>query len=444
MDRNLSYTQYIYKKKKRRRLLTAMTIVFFVLVAAGLIAVAAFTLLRPRLEPVQNTYITDTTTSSVKLRWNKVENADGYLLYSGKNAKKLKKTADTAKNEYTVKNLEQASRYYFYVIAYNDYTESPSHTNVTALTLPEKPKITLARSRTEGMMDVEWKENKNASSYTLQYKTMYQTDYSEGKSLSVKADSDCSATFDDLIPGAVYDVRVRAVVKDGSDKLCSSWDKKQVTIFKEPEPEPEYDSDKPMIALTFDDGPGYGNAGDKILDVLEKYKAKATFFMIGENTLVHPENVLRKKALGMELGNHTWNHSNYEENVTADDIRQASDSIVSLTGEPPTAFRSPGGMTTENIRKECEKENLPLYYWSIDTEDWSNRNAKTIYKKVLKNVQDGDIILMHEIYDSTAKAVEKLVPKLVKKGYQLVTCRELIRVKYGIEPQPGVQYYSGR
>ena len=105
-----------------------------------------------------------------------------------------------------------------------------------------------------------------------------------------------------------------------------------------------------------------------------------------------------------------------------------------------TAFRSPGGVTTENILNECKNEGLPAYYWSIDTEDWQSRNADAVYNQVIGKVKDGDIVLMHEIYDSTADAVDRIVPKLIEEGYQLVTCSELVQAKSGNPPAPGTQY----
>ena len=87
---------------------------------------------------------------------------------------------------------------------------------------------------------------------------------------------------------------------------------------------------------------------------------------------------------------------------------------------------------------------MALYYWSVDTEDWKSRNADKVYNAVMKNVKDGDIILMHEIYSSTADAVERMVPELIKKGYQLVTCEELIQAKTGAKPKSGEQYVDAK
>ena len=85
---------------------------------------------------------------------------------------------------------------------------------------------------------------------------------------------------------------------------------------------------------------------------------------------------------------------------------------------------------------------MPIYYWTIDTEDWRSRDADAVYDKVIDSVSDGDIILMHEIYNSTADAVKRIVPKLLKKGYQLVTCKELMYAKNGKAPEAGVEYIS--
>ena len=87
---------------------------------------------------------------------------------------------------------------------------------------------------------------------------------------------------------------------------------------------------------------------------------------------------------------------------------------------------------------------MPLYYWSLDTLDWKTRDAKKVYDTVMNNVKDGDIILMHEIYESTADAFEKMVPELIKQGYQFVTCDELIRAKTGSAPTAGTQYVDGK
>ena len=86
---------------------------------------------------------------------------------------------------------------------------------------------------------------------------------------------------------------------------------------------------------------------------------------------------------------------------------------------------------------------MALYYWSLDTQDWKSRDAQKVYSAVMDNVKDGDIILMHEIYPTTADAFEKMVPELIEQGYQFVTCEQLVKAKTGSEPEPGTQYVNG-
>lgn len=90
-------------------------------------------------------------------------------------------------------------------------------------------------------------------------------------------------------------------------------------------------------------------------------------------------------------------------------------------------------------RDVAEKTGLPIILWSIDTLDWQNRNHDVIFNTVLDQVNDGDIVLMHDLYKSTAEAVRRIIPALKRKGYQLVTVSELARVR-GIPLKPGNVY----
>ena len=90
----------------------------------------------------------------------------------------------------------------------------------------------------------------------------------------------------------------------------------------------------------------------------------------------------------------------------------------------------------------CKGCNLPIFHWSIDTNDWKYKDADWTYRVVTNSVKDGDIILMHEIYDSSYYALKRILPELIDRGFQLVTCSELILAKTGKAPEPGVQYYS--
>ncbi len=259
------------------------------------------------------------------------------------------------------------------------------------------------------------------------------SDFGKRKNTLIKNGKREYKKFKKLHPNQTYYIKIRPYVLVGGKRKYGEWSKVKTA---KPKAYPK------MIALTFDDGPGYNDVSERILDVLEENGARATFFMVGKNAADHPKNLKRKLSLGCELANHTWNHEHYGSKVTRDDIKKCTNAIKNACGKMPTAFRSPGGSTTSLIRDECKEEGLPLYFWSIDTLDWKYRNADRVYNAVIDNVKDGDIILMHELYSSTADAVERMVPKLKKMGYRLVTCRELILAKTGKLPEPGVQYVS--
>ena len=204
---------------------------------------------------------------------------------------------------------------------------------------------------------------------------------------------------------------------------------------------PDLDPNKPMIALSFDDGPN-ADTTNAILDVLEQYNGSATFFIVGQR-LGYSGNAncaKRMVELGCQLGNHTYYHNHYGDEVTADDIRWGIDAIKEATGYEPTAFRPTGGYITDTIK---ENANAPIFIWSVDTNDWVKkyRNADKLYNYVIYAADDGDIVLMHDIYSTSATAVEKFVPELVKRGYQIVNIAELAYYK-GVKLQNGEIYYS--
>lgn len=195
----------------------------------------------------------------------------------------------------------------------------------------------------------------------------------------------------------------------------------------------------PMVALTFDDGPGPYT--DRILDCLESYGAKATFFVIGRNISSYPDVLKRAHDLGMEIGNHTMNHPRLTKISTSrikSEINQTSNAVESITGSATTLVRPPYGSYNSTVRSAA---NSSLILWSIDTLDWKTRNADSTVSAVLSEVKDGSVVLMHDIHASTADAVLRLVPELIKRGYSLVTVSELAEAK-GYSLENGEAYRS--
>lgn len=206
------------------------------------------------------------------------------------------------------------------------------------------------------------------------------------------------------------------------------------------------DPEKPMVALTYDDGP-YPPTSTRILDCFEKYGEVATFFEVGKNVKAYPEIVARKYSMGMEIGNHSWSHANLKKSTDSEvaaEISNTNAALIEACGHPATLFRPPYGNTTPVVEKTAA---VPVILWSVDTLDWKSRDAASVFN-VVKAIHDkgelnGRVILMHSIYESTAEATEMLVPWLKENGYQLVTVSELIRYGYGEEPQAGKLYGYG-
>ncbi len=196
----------------------------------------------------------------------------------------------------------------------------------------------------------------------------------------------------------------------------------------------------PAVALTYDDGP-HPTVTHDILDVLEKYDARATFFVVGSRVPEYPDCVKRAGEIGCEIGNHTHNHkiltSATNSQITAE-ISKTNSLIKIITGKTPEIARAPGGSFNSRVK---ETVGMPLIQWSVDTLDWKHRNANSVISSVKSSTRDGSIILMHDLYTSTAEATETIVPWLISEGYQLVTVTELMQLK-GIDMKDGSVYYS--
>ena len=200
------------------------------------------------------------------------------------------------------------------------------------------------------------------------------------------------------------------------------------------------DPTKPMLALTFDDGPSPETV--RILDVLENYGGRATFCVVG-NRLNAFANILRDIAgQENEIACHTWSHQKLTE-LNASQIRsqiaRVNDLVFELTGQTVQVLRCPYGSFNGTVKNVCAEFNMTVASWKSDTLDWSNRNTNKTYKAILKGAENGAIILMHDLYETTASAVEKAVPELIAKGYQLVTVSELLSFHVG-GPVPGTVY----
>jgi len=205
---------------------------------------------------------------------------------------------------------------------------------------------------------------------------------------------------------------------------------------------------KPMVAITFDDGP-HESFSNQILDILEENHAVATFFEVGCNVAKYPDILTREAQLGCEIGSHSNAHRNLSKLTEADLLQDLADADEAFTaaGVPaPTLVRPPYGAVNKFVKYSTGRSMIT---WNVDTEDWKTKDAQTVvsYLQGLDSL-DGDVVLMHSTHESTVEAAKILIPWLQEQGYQLVTVTELMAYYYGELPQPnvlyGYTYFTGR
>ncbi|WP_447459071.1 polysaccharide deacetylase family protein [Streptococcus oricebi] len=182
---------------------------------------------------------------------------------------------------------------------------------------------------------------------------------------------------------------------------------------------------KKLVALTFDDGPD-PKTTPQALDILAKYKAKATFFMLGQHIAGNENLIKRVQKEGHEIGNHTWSHPRLPTLSLAQAQKEIEDTqaaLAAVTGQRPRLLRPPYGEFTGAL---CAGIDLSFILWSVDSLDWQSHKTEAILDQVKKQVKEGSIILMHDIHQTSIDALPTVLDYLQKNGYSLVTVSELM------------------
>lgn len=180
-----------------------------------------------------------------------------------------------------------------------------------------------------------------------------------------------------------------------------------------------------IIAITFDDGPGYKTTSN-LLDGLAERNVKATFFLIGSKVEQNKEIVERMHNEGHLIGNHTYSHVDLAcvgNSSALQEIQKTNELIKSITGEDVKYIRPPFGKYNNRLIYDV---NMTPVLWSIDPDDWKTTDVSYVVDLVVNHASCGDIILMHDIYDSSVAAALEIIDRLQDKGFVFVTVDQLL------------------
>jgi len=203
---------------------------------------------------------------------------------------------------------------------------------------------------------------------------------------------------------------------------------------KPPATKPTPNKDEKLVALTFDDGPD-GKYTPQVLELLKKYKIKATFFLVGPQVEKYPDTVKQIVDEGHSIGNHTWSHKDMTKltkKAQGEEIDKTQNAIFKAAGIKPHLMRAPFGALSDTLLETLADREMKHVYWTVDTKDWAGTSVAEMRKNVLAHTRSGGILLMHTFggrknaLDHTVKLLPLIIGDLSKKGYKFVTVDELI------------------
>lgn len=220
-------------------------------------------------------------------------------------------------------------------------------------------------------------------------------------------------------------------VASDPNKQSVSEQSTQYRMSSQPPPGNTINPTDKLIALTFDDGPS--DITPQLLDALDTYQSRATFFVLGHLASTYATTLQRIVKEGNEIGNHSWNHPNLRLlNSTGLDsqILATQSAIQTATGGyAPVLMRPPYGFTSPTVKQYLLGHNLREALWNADTNDWKDRDPQVIYDRIMSDARDGRVILIHDIHLSSVQAAIRAIRDLKAQGYQLVTLSELYKYR---------------
>lgn len=191
------------------------------------------------------------------------------------------------------------------------------------------------------------------------------------------------------------------------------------------------------VCLTFDDGPS-GRFTRRLLEGLEQREVKATFFLCGYRVEQYPELAQRMVEDGCEIGLHGYSHKSMK-CMPRFELEQELEKTGRVLPEGIGLLRPPGGMASDTLCQVAAEEGLPMILWSLDPKDWATHDTGLVERYVLNHVRDGDVILLHDMSDSSVDAALFLTDALTERGFRFLTVSEMAEEK-GISLEPGKLY----
>ncbi len=362
---------------------------------------------------------------AVRLSWKKASVGEGYKVFRYENGqwKYIKKIPNKNTTYYDDKSVKDGKSYTYMVRSYQDSALGSFKKNGYTALYYSAPKLTLEYSPYG--IELRWTKSAVGSYYTVYYKAEGQSAWTE---LVIAPNiNNLSYTHKTPVYGQknTYFVRV-----NGAKTKGDSFTKSVYGI----------DPTKKIVALTYDDGP-HSSVTNRILKTLDKHNSRATFFVVGNRVNSYKAPLKKAVNMGCEIGNHSYSHTTLTK-VSADTIKsqinKTNSAVKNIAGVTPKIVRTPGGSVNSKVKANVK---YPIISWSVDTLDWQSRNSASVVKEIKANVKDGSIVLMHDLYGSTADATEVIVPWLIDNGYEIVTVSELMQLK-GVKMKAGTVYHS--
>lgn len=188
------------------------------------------------------------------------------------------------------------------------------------------------------------------------------------------------------------------------------------------------DTEEKVLSISFDAAWGRANT-EEILNILDRYDVKTTFFLVGFWAEKHPDLVQELVSRGHEIGNHSATHPHMAQLSAAqvrEELRKCSDLVKSITGKPTTLFRPPYGEYNDTVVKVSREEGYECVQWNVDSLDWKNLGAEDMVKKCTKSVNPGDIVLFHNDSKYILEALPQILEYYTQAGYKIIPVSQLL------------------